>query len=180
MGLLSKVADSPAVNVQAFTPVTSVVSDSSGHIIHTPRGSVRTSKVVYASNAYTSGLLPEYSASIVPCRGICCHIGIPEGKTAPFLPYSYGIGTKTGESGGSYLISRPDGSIIVGGAQRTFIDRKDQWYAVIDDSTLIEPTKDYYNDFMQRTFKGWEDSGAYVKEIWTGSECFQAGGYPLG
>ncbi|KAE8314712.1 FAD dependent oxidoreductase [Aspergillus transmontanensis] len=163
-----QIADSPAINVQAFTPVTSVISDNSGHIIHTPRGSIRTSKVVYASNAYTSGLLPEYSASIVPCRGICCHIGIPEDKTAPFLPYSYGIGTKTGESGGSYLISRPDGSIIVGGAQRTFIDRKDQWYAVIDDSTLIEPTKDYYNDFMQRTFKAWEDSGAYVKEIWTG------------
>ncbi|KAE8156895.1 phosphoenolpyruvate phosphomutase-domain-containing protein [Aspergillus tamarii] len=145
LGLLSKIVDSPAVNVQAFTPVISVVSDNSGHIIHTPRGSVRTSKVVYASNAYTSGLLPEYSASIVPCRGICCHIGIPEGKPVPFLPYSYGIGTKTGESGGSYLISRPDGSIIVG-----------------------EPTKDYYNDFMQLTFRGWEDSGAYVKEIWTG------------
>ncbi|KAB8264075.1 phosphoenolpyruvate phosphomutase-domain-containing protein [Aspergillus pseudonomiae] len=168
LGLLSKIADSPAVNVQAFTPVISVVSDNSGHVIHTPRGTVRASKVVYASNAYTSGLLPEYSASIVPCRGICCHIGIPDGKTAPFLPYSYVIGTKTGESGGSYLISRPDGSIIVGGAQRTFMDQKDQWYGVIDDSTLIEPAKDYYNDFMQRTFTGWEDSGAYVKEIWTG------------
>ncbi|KAE8362928.1 FAD dependent oxidoreductase [Aspergillus caelatus] len=168
LGLLSKIVDSPAVNVQAFTPILSVVSDNSGHIIHTPRGPVRTSKVVYASNAYTSGLLPEYSASIVPCRGICCHIGVPESKTAPFLPYSYGIGTKTGESGGSYLISRPDGSIIVGGAQRTFIDQKDQWYGVVDDSILIEPTKDYYNGFMQRTFRGWEDSGAYVKDIWTG------------
>ncbi|KAB8237610.1 phosphoenolpyruvate phosphomutase-domain-containing protein [Aspergillus alliaceus] len=168
LGLLSKIADLPAVNVQTFTPVTSISSDDSGHIVNTPRGSIRTSKVVYASNAYTSALLPEYSANIVPCRGICCHIALPEGKTAPFLPYSYAIGTKTGKSGGSYLISRPDGSIIVGGAQYTFIDQKEQWYGVVDDSTLIEPTKDYYNDFMQRTFKGWEDSGAYVREIWTG------------
>jgi hypothetical protein len=49
---------------------------------------------------------------------------------------------------------------------------------VVDDSTLIEPTKDYYNDFMQRTFRGWEDSGAHVKEIWTGNEYSSSVGYP--
>lgn len=69
------------------------------------------------------------------------------------------------------MITRPDGSIIVGGAQYTFVEDRKQWYNVIDDSTLIEPAKNYYDDFMQRTFKGWDDSGAYVKEIWTGSKC---------
>lgn len=162
--------DSSALNVQANTPVTSVTSSSdSSHLVNTPRGSIRTSKVIYATNAYTSGLLPEYSANIIPCRGICCHIGVPEGKNGPFLPYSYILGTERGD-GASYLISRHDGSIIVGGAQYTFKDAKEQWYNVVDDSTLIQPTKDYYNDYMQRTFKGWEDSGAYVKEIWTGSK----------
>jgi hypothetical protein len=124
---------------------------------------------VYATNAYTSGLLPQYSANIVPCRGICCHITVPDGKDAPFLPYSYLIRSAEG-NGQSYLITRPDGSIIVGGAQYTFEEERKQWYKVIDDSTLIEPAKNYYDDFMQRTFRGWEESGAYVKEIWTGSE----------
>ncbi|KAF7593800.1 hypothetical protein BBP40_010856 [Aspergillus hancockii] len=163
----TSVAKSTVINVQTFTPVTSVATDGPGQVVNTLRGSIRASKVIYASNAYISGLLPEYSANIIPCRGICCHIALPKDKPAPFLPYSYIIGTTTGESGGSYLISRPDGSIIVG-AQRTFLDQRDQWYRVVDDSTLIEPAKDYYNNFMQRTFKDWENSGAYVKEIWTG------------
>lgn len=170
LGLLSKIVDSKELNMQANTPVTSVASGSdSCHLVNTPRGSIRTSNVIYATNAYTAGLLPEYSANIVPCRGICCHIDVPEGKDPPFLPYTYILGTEDGR-GSSYLISRPDGSIIVGGAQYTFKNARDQWYNVIDDSTLIQPTKDYYNDYMQRTFKGWENSGAYVKEIWTGSE----------
>jgi hypothetical protein len=105
----------------------------------------------------------------VPCRGICCHISVPEGKDAPFLPYSYILRTADGK-GVSYLTVRPDGSIIVGGAQYTFFDQREQWYNVVDDSTLSEPTKNYYDDYMQRTFSGWEDTGAYVKEIWTGSK----------
>ncbi|KAL2854646.1 phosphoenolpyruvate phosphomutase-domain-containing protein [Aspergillus pseudodeflectus] len=167
LGLLSKIADSPLVNVQTSTPATSVTSEDGVHIVHTPRGSIRASKVVYTTNAYTAGLLPEYSANIVPCRGICCHISVPEGKHAPFLPYSYILRTADGK-GVSYLTVRPDGSIIVGGAQYTFFDQREQWYNVVDDSTLIEPTKNYYDDYMQRTFSGWEDTGAYVKEIWTG------------
>ncbi|KAK1145753.1 hypothetical protein N8T08_003991 [Aspergillus melleus] len=167
LGLLSKIADSPAINVQAHTPVTSVEPEGSGHVVRTPRGSIRASKVVYTSNAYTAGLLPEYSASIIPCRGICCHIALPEGKEAPFLPYSYVLNTADGAFD-SYLTTRPDGSIVVGGAGHTFQRDKREWYNMIDDSTLIEPTKYYYNDYMQRTFRGWQDSGAYVKEIWTG------------
>ncbi|KAL4874726.1 FAD dependent oxidoreductase [Aspergillus karnatakaensis] len=167
LSLLSKITASPHVNVQTSTPVTSVDSQDGKHTIHTPRGTITASKVIYATNAYTSGLLPQYKPNIIPCRGICCHITVPEGKDHPFLPYSYVIRSKTAD-GQSYLISRPDGSIIVGGAQYSFVDQREQWYNVIDDSTLIEPAKNYYDDFMQRTFRGWEESGAYVKEIWTG------------
>ena len=177
LGLLSKIVDYSALNVQANTPVTSVLSESdSSHLVNTPRGSIRASKIIYATNAYTPALLPEYSSNIVPVRGICCHIAVPEGKHAPFLPYSYILNTENGD-GCSYLITRPDGSIIVGGAQYTFKEAKEQWYGVVDDSTLIEPAKDYYKDYMQRTFQGWEDSGAYVKEIWTGSKFFSQTNY---
>ncbi|KAL4909396.1 hypothetical protein BDW74DRAFT_187543 [Aspergillus multicolor] len=167
LGLLSKITNSSMVNVQTSTPVTSVTTQNGLHSVHTPRGSISASKIVYATNAYTSGLLPQYSANIVPCRGICCHITVPDGKDAPFLPYTYLIRSAEG-NGQSYLIIRPDGSVIVGGAQHTFEDDREHWYKVTDDSTLIEPAKNYYDDYMQRTFRGWDGSGAYVKQIWTG------------
>lgn len=178
LGLLSKIIKSPQLNVQTYTPVTSITSEDNINIISTPRGSLRARKIVYATNAYTAGLLPEYSANIIPCKGICCHITVPEGegkKPAPFLPYSYAIGYGSDVvGGGSYLISRPDGSIIVGGAQATFKDKREEWYGVVDDTTLIESAKSYYDGYMQRTFRGWEDSGAYVKEIWTGGEYYSS------
>ncbi|CAL5871853.1 uncharacterized protein PFLUO_LOCUS6107 [Penicillium psychrofluorescens] len=167
MGLLSRVVKSSSVNVQTMTPVTSVTSDSPHHLVQTPRGTIRASKVVYATNAYTAGLLPEYSKNIVPCKGICCHITTPENKTPPFLPYTYVVWNKEGD-GDSYLISRPDGSIIVGGAQYSYAQQKDIWHNNVDDSTLIEPAKHYYDTYMQRTFRGWEDSEVKVQEIWSG------------
>ncbi|PWY85786.1 FAD dependent oxidoreductase superfamily [Aspergillus sclerotioniger CBS 115572] len=179
LGLLNKIIHSTQLNVQTHTPVTSITTEGETHTIHTPRGSLRAGKIAYATNAYTAGLLPEYSDNIVPCRGICCHITVPEGKTAPFLPYSYAIGYGSEVvNGGSYLITRPDGSIIVGGAQYTFKRDLAQWYGVVDDTTLIESAKNYYDGYMQRTFRGWEDSGAYVKEIWTGVMGYSYDSHP--
>lgn len=73
----------------------------------------------------------------------------------------------------NYLIPRPDGSIIVGGAEvvpNAQSSNREHWYNVTDDSTLIEPVKNYFDGFMQRTFRGWEDSGAVTDMVWTGSE----------
>ena len=68
-----------------------------------------------------------------------------------------------------YLIPRVDGSIIVGGAKATMSKDKSVWYDNTDDNALIEPAKEYFDDYMQHTFVGWEDSGAYVDKVWTGS-----------
>lgn len=38
----------------------------------------------------------------------------------------------------------------------------------MDDSVLIDAAKDYYEGYMQRTYRGWENSGAEVDKIWTG------------
>jgi hypothetical protein len=68
-----------------------------------------------------------------------------------------------------YLISREDGSIVVGGAKRDFYRDLNTWFDNSDDSTLIESAKGYFDGYMQRTFKGWDDSLASVDKIWTGS-----------
>ena len=43
---------------------------------------------------------------------------------------------------------------------------EDQWYDNVDDSTLVDASKDYYTDYMQRTYRGW--TGAKVTKFWSG------------
>lgn len=170
MHLLKSALSTGTVNLQTSTPVTAISNASSDSFtVETPRGSIKAKKIVHANNAYVSGLLPEYAASIVPCKGICCHIAVPKGKVAPHLSNSYV--NRDIDRGLSYLIPRSDGEIIVGGAAHLFRPLKEQWYNNTDDSTLIEAAKDYYNGYMQRTFRGWDDTGAYVNKIWTGGRC---------
>ncbi|KAK4505526.1 hypothetical protein PRZ48_003489 [Zasmidium cellare] len=173
--LLSK-AVSAGVNLQTNTPVTSVTPVGNGKWnVNTDRGSIKASTVIYASNAYTSSLLPEFKKAIVPVRGICSRIMTPK-VDAPFLSNSYILRIAPGEY--DYLIPRTDGSIVVGGARRDFFDKLDQWYNVTDDSQLIAPAANYFDNYMQRHFKGWEDSNAYTDKVWTGIMGYSSDGFP--
>lgn len=160
------------VNLQTSTPVTKLSStkDAEGYYaVETGRGTIRAKKVVNACNAYAAGVMPEYRESIIPCQGICCHITVPEGKTAPLLNNSYGV--KMAGMEGSYLVQREDGSIIAGGCFE-YRNHSLDWFDNTDDSSLIEVSKNFYDGYMQRTFRGWEESGAEVSQIWTGSKCY--------
>ncbi|KAL6251130.1 hypothetical protein RBB50_001338 [Rhinocladiella similis] len=165
--LAKSILDTGLVNLQTNTPVISVARQSTGSfVITTPRGSISASKVVYANNAYVSGLLPQYSQAIVPCKGQCTHISVPEGARAPLLNNSYIVREEDGTV--SYLIPRADGSIVVGGANSRYRPFLDQWYNNMDDSTMIDEVRGYYDGWMQRLFHGWENSGAVVDKAWTG------------
>ncbi|KAJ5985470.1 hypothetical protein N7522_012666 [Penicillium canescens] len=155
------------VNLQTHTPVTSITSDpQGGFIVETPRGKMHAGNVIHANNAYVSGLLPEYAKNIIPCKGICCRITVPEGVTPPLLNNSYI--NRAEDNTLSYFVPRADGSIIVGGAANVFRPHKSQWYDNVDDSVLIDSAKDYYDNYMQRTYRGWEETGAKIDKIWTG------------
>ncbi|WPG99892.1 FAD dependent oxidoreductase [Acrodontium crateriforme] len=157
-------------NLQTHTPMHQVSStpDSENRwTINTPRGQIKTRKVIYATNGYTAGIVPEIKSKIVPIRGICCRIVVPKDRPSPpQLTNSYNIMLNSWAY--DYLIPRSDGSIVVGGARQRYYHDLDQWFENSDDSTLIESARNYYNGYMQRTFKGWEGSGAYVDQIWTG------------
>ena len=166
--LLTK-AVSLGVNLQTHTPVqqVSLSQDNEGYwTIATARGDIKAKTIVYASNAYTSAILPEYKDSIIPVRGICCRIVTPK-TPAPYLPNSYILRWNEWEY--EYLIPRTDGSIVVGGARGAFYSNLDSWYNTTDDSQLIDSAKKYFDGYMQRHFRGWEDSGSVVDNIWTGS-----------
>lgn len=168
MNLLG-LAVAKGLNLQTHTPVTHVTSTPDGgerYAVTTPRGIITAKKVVFASNGFTAGILPEYSQKIVPCRGICSRIVAPDPNKAPYLNNTYSL--RTGHGMYDYLIPRVDGSIIVGGAKATMSNDKSVWYDNTNDNELIEPAKEYFDEYMQRRFVGWEESGAYVDKVWTG------------
>lgn len=157
------------INLQTNTPALSISSSTGpegGFIVETSRGIIHASQIIHANNAYIGGLLPEYRKSIIPSKGICCRITVPKGTKAPLLNNSY-INREQDKTL-HYLVPRADGSIIVGGASQGFKALPEQWYNNTDDSTLIEAVKGYYDGYMQRTYRGWEDSGAKVDNIWSG------------
>lgn len=155
------------VNLQTHTPVVSITpAPQGGFVVETPRGKMHAGKIVHASNAYVSGLLPEYKKNIIPCKGICSRITLPEGVTPPLLNNSYIY--RDADDTLSYLIPRADGSVVVGGASALFKPMTDEWYDNVDDSVLIDIAENYYKGFMQRTFRGWENTGANVDKMWSG------------
>ena len=168
LGKLQKRSDS--INVQGNTPVTAV-SDSQDDMgnwtITTPRGTVKAPKVVYATNGYTSQILPQYFKAITPIRGVCSHIQSPKGTDSPHLVNTYAL--RFDSRNYDYLIPRTDGSIIVGGARQRFWHRRERWFGTVQDDELVDEATSYFDDYMQRHFLGWENSGAETKRVWTGS-----------
>lgn len=159
-------AISKGVHLHTHTSATSISQNNDGSwTIDTTHGTARAKKVIVAANAYTPALLPEYKNKIIPYRGAVAHIKTP--GPAPFLPNTYSL--RFADWDFDYLIPRPDGSIIVGGARQAYLHDEKAWYGNIDDSTAIESTKKYFNGYMQRHFLGWEKSGAYTADLWTGS-----------
>lgn len=168
--ILEKLVKS-GLNIQAHTPVTSVSStrDSGGlWSVHTARGAIKAPKLVHATNAYTSQILPEYTRAITPVRGICSHLESPKGKKTPHLVNTYGIRFDKGNN--DYLIPRADGSIIVGGARQAFWHNKHRWFDNVRDDELVNEAVPYFDNYMQRTFRGWENSDMKTNKVWTGSE----------
>ncbi|KAL4780066.1 FAD dependent oxidoreductase-domain-containing protein [Aspergillus varians] len=169
-GLLKRVIDK-GVNLQTNTPVLSISesSDSEGHwTVHTERGSIQAKQVVLASNAYTSAISPEYEGKIVPVRGICSRIVAPKPPTtpSPTLESSYTVRIREGIY--EYLVPRPDGSIIIGGARSAYIHDLKDWYNNTDDTRLIDSAAHHFDGYMQKYFHGWEATGAYTDRVWTG------------
>ncbi|TKA74359.1 hypothetical protein B0A55_05509 [Friedmanniomyces simplex] len=108
-------------NLQTLTPATSLSFDtaSSAWLVHTPRGTIHAQKVVLATNAYTSHLLPAFADLIVPCRGQMSALQpLPSVRGDNRLNTSLGF---LGDGLDDYLIQRPNergGHLMFGGGQQ--------------------------------------------------------------
>ncbi|EFX03293.1 FAD dependent oxidoreductase superfamily [Grosmannia clavigera kw1407] len=171
--LLSK-AVAQGVNLQTHTPVIAVATPDGPDgpvLLTTPRGSIRARRVVYATNGYTSSVLPEFAGRIVPSRGICSHIAVPGTPSAqksppplsstvsatsgPFtrpaqLAHSYMV--RANSVAYEYLIPRLDGGIVVGGARSVFMNDLASWYDNVRDDEIIDKAAHYFDGYMQRHF----------------------------
>ncbi|POS75970.1 FAD dependent oxidoreductase [Diaporthe helianthi] len=185
-GLLERaMRKNPGLNLQTETPVLEVQEQQDGQpVIRTSRGSVKAKKVIFATNAYSAALLPEYRNVITPYKGTATHLAAEDGwdPVFPHLSHTYNIdfGVVPGTETVDYLNPRPDGGIVVGGGNWIFRERRDLWYNTVDDSTLIEPIikSKYFCGYIQRNFMGWEDSGTGMESIWTGIQGLTPDGLP--
>jgi glycine/D-amino acid oxidase-like deaminating enzyme len=166
------------LNVQTNTPVTDVSVLGDGmNVVTTPRGVLKAKKLVFATNAYTAGLLPQFKDVIVPVRGMASHI-VPKVPVHPHLSHTYNISFASGQAA-DYLNPRPDGSIVVGGGSSMFRSDRPSWFDNFDDSTRFNSeVEKYWDNYMQRVFLGWENSEADVEKVWTGIMGSTPDGWP--
>lgn len=168
MTALLKKCVKKGVNLQTNTPVLKVEKLESGkYLVKTSRGDVITKKIIFATNAYTAAIEPKFDDKIVPIKGVCSRIvaANPKERT-PHLTNTYGI--RNGGSNGDYLINRPDGSVIVGGAKKHIFPYKELFYKNVDDSTVIPDTDKYFENYMKRVFYTWKNFDEKVDKVWSG------------
>jgi glycine/D-amino acid oxidase-like deaminating enzyme len=172
--LFTHLLERGGLRAYAHTPVTRVLprQDAEGFwTVVTNRGHIKARKIIFCTNGYTASVLPQYTNKIVPVRGVCSHITTPKGVGSPHLPNTYSL--RFGGANYDYLIPRPDGSIVVGGARQTFLHDKESWYdSVKDNERALSASEQYFDGYMQRHFRGWENSGAVTERVWTGSKSW--------
>ncbi|KAJ7090852.1 FAD dependent oxidoreductase [Mycena belliarum] len=164
--LLTRCIDKHGLNLQTHTPVRAVVPGvgGAGWTVQTDRGAVAAGKVVYATNAFTATLLPEFRGHIWPFRGQCAAVVPPKAYAgANMLTHTYGLAY------GDYLIQRPaDGVIIFGGARRSMPVEK--LLGNTDDSVRFPEMTRALTEALPRYFGGWapEATGEGLVHDWSG------------
>lgn len=166
-GILKKLLDK-GLNLQTNTPVLKTEKLPNGKfLVKTSRGDVICSKLVLCTNAYTKAIAPEFDGKITPIKGLCSHIvSADPKKRTPHLTNTYGIRYAGSET--DYLINRPDGSVIVGGAKKYIFPFPEKFFNVVDDSFIIENTDKYFNNYMENFYYTWKDFKTKVSSVWSG------------
>jgi glycine/D-amino acid oxidase-like deaminating enzyme len=181
--LVQRFPDKNTLNVQMNTVVTRLSSSpcspattaTTTNVLETPRGTLTAQKDVLATNAYTAALLPDFSTTIIPYKGMNSH-HTPAQPVHPHLTNTYNIHfastSATQLERVDYLNTRPDGSIVVGGGSWLFAHDKKTWYNTVDDSAqtghFAPHVEAHWTHYMAKSFLGWETANAEPDCVWTG------------
>lgn len=167
--MLSKVLE---LGGQLYTEtcVTEVKEDAGHATLTTPRGTLIAKKTIFATNAYTAALLPQYESIITPFKGQNSHLS-PAPSFTPPNPLINTYNLHFDSHYADYLIPRPDGTIMLGGAKWTYEHDLKIWWNNVDDTTLInDATTEHFDSVMADHFYGWENARAHHDMVWTGSK----------
>ncbi len=181
-----KLALAKGLNLQCNTPATSITKAEDGRwTVETPRGPVKTRKLVLATNGYTSHLFPRVRGVIVPLRGVVTAQRPGNRMSQNGLERTYSFVYKEGYE---YMISRPAGSkfqgdIVIGGGMHVAQDDGMNEYGNTDDTVYDESSAEYLLDCTRRYFgpKNWgnDHSDGHNRRTWSGVMGFSADGYPF-
>ena len=139
--LLTSAELNGSFNLQTLTPVQALAQyDLDRWTVKTPRGCIVANKVVLATNAYTSHLLPQFADLIVPVRGqMTSLVPLPSVAGGNRLKNSMGF---DGEAIDEYLIQRPSekgGHLMFGGGRQV----GGETVGIADDSIVDESISQY-------------------------------------
>ncbi|KAJ5201898.1 uncharacterized protein N7498_006561 [Penicillium cinerascens] len=165
--LLSKVLE---LGGQLYTEtcVTEVKEDAGQATLTTSRGTLIAKKTIFATNAYTAALLPQYESIITPLKGQNSHLS-PAPSFTPPNPLANTYNLHFDSHYADYLVPRPDGTIILGGAKWTYEHDRKIWWNNVDDTTLInDATTEHFDSVIADHFSGWENARAHHDMVWTG------------
>lgn len=167
-GLLGKALERGG-KIYTNTLVTNVEENIDHTVLKTTRGILKADKTIFATNAYTAALLTQYEGIITPVKGQNSHISIgSKSSQPPPLQCTYNLRFAQGPD---YLVPRPDGTMILGGAKWKFVHDIEKWWNNVDDTTLIcQGATDHFDSVMADTFHGWENAEAHHDIVWTGSK----------
>ncbi|KAI5205085.1 FAD dependent oxidoreductase [Aureobasidium subglaciale] len=177
-GVWESMLSNPALNIQTNTPVTSLTPNDSGTWnIYTCRGNVEAKKVVLATNAYTSHLLPQMADLIVPCRGQMSALLPGSSYSGPWrtaTSFAF-IGPKMDD----YLVQRPDeqGAHLMFGGGRSFGPS----LGVCDDKEVDSKVAEYLRTALPRLLvpgDGERKGELRAEYEWTGIMGFSRDGLP--
>ncbi|KAJ6535049.1 DAO-domain-containing protein [Mycena capillaripes] len=169
------------LNLQTWTTAYSVTAnpDTEGlWDIHTSRGIITTPTVVYATNGYTSGILPSFEPFIQPETFMWQKFTPPQSFSgSKALEHSFDVRVKGGGFFGVNPRLMGDGNILFGGSNPA----QEKMYAYLwadtrrlyDDSLgKFEPLTEAVFEITNSSFIGWNDvahgPGVGLQHSWSG------------
>lgn len=184
IGLL-KICLREGLNLQTHTPALDVEKqEGGGWTVRTERGTIRSKKLVLATNGYTARLVKKFQGVIVPLRGQITAQRPGQGMPRDGLSHSYSFVYKNGYD---YMIPRPKGSrfegdIIIGGGVVAAPNEGLHEFGTTDDTALNEPISGYLHESLSRYFGdnwGADHSSGRIRKEWSGIMGYSADGFPL-
>ncbi|KAF8922380.1 DAO-domain-containing protein [Mucidula mucida] len=180
------------LNLQTWTPVTSVSESSvpGKWTVTTARGAITTPTVVFATNAYSPALLPEFKKLIRPTPHMCNKVIPPRSWSGTkALQNTYGVLCPGGSLYSINARASSDGVVLFGGsnpAQHHLMEYLESHpeERTNDGLSNFKPVTKAVVDFIEGEFEGWGPineaaPGEGTEYSWSGIIGRSADGLPF-